>query len=208
MGNINILDCTMRDGGYINDWNFGEEAIKEIGKRIISSGVEYFEIGFMRDVTYNPDKTLFPGNEEIAKIIAPKDPNVKYFGMLDVGNPLPLEKLGDRRDDALDGIRVIFKKSKIKEGYDYCEKLIKMGYDVFAQFVGTDEYTDIELVETVQKFNSLDVVGVAIVDTFGLIKRKEFMRMVSIIDHNLLLTFVKLYSLITIFIILFQNRPF
>ena len=185
MGNINILDCTMRDGGYINDWNFGEEAIKEIGKRIISSGVEYFEIGFMRDVTYNPDKTLFPGNEEIAKIIAPKDPNVKYFGMLDVGNPLPLEKLGDRRDDALDGIRVIFKKSKIKEGYDYCEKLIKMGYDVFAQFVGTDEYTDIELVETVQKFNSLDVVGVAIVDTFGLIKRKEFMRMVSIIDHNL-----------------------
>ena len=89
MGNINILDCTMRDGGYINDWNFGEEAIKEIGKRIISSGVEYFEIGFMRDVTYNPDKTLFPGNEEIAKIIAPKDPNVKYFGMLDVGNPLP-----------------------------------------------------------------------------------------------------------------------
>ena len=185
MGNIKILDCTLRDGGYINDWNFGEEAIREIGKRIISSGVEYFEIGFLKDIPYDPDRSLFPGNDEIARMIAPKDSNAKYFGMLDMSDPLPLDKLGDRRDDALDGVRVIFKKNKIQEGYEYCSKLIEMGYEVFAQFVGTDEYTDIELVETVQKFNSLDIVGVAIVDTFGLIKRKDFMRMVSIIDHNL-----------------------
>ena len=185
MGRVRVLDCTLRDGGYINDWKFGEEAIREVTKKIIRSGVEYFEIGFLRDTVYDPNKSLFPGNEEIAKIISPKDTFTKYFAMQDMSAPLPLEKLGKRRDDALDGIRVIFKKGKVEEGYHCCKKLIEMGYEVFAQFVGTDVYSDIELVETVQKFNTIDIVGVAIVDTFGLIKRRDFTRMVGIIDHNL-----------------------
>ena len=25
MGNIKVLDCTLRDGGYINNWDFGIE---------------------------------------------------------------------------------------------------------------------------------------------------------------------------------------
>lgn len=185
MGTIKTLDCTLRDGGYINDWRFGEDAIREITKKIALSGIEYFEIGFMRDQPYDRDCSLFPGNDEVAAMIAPKDKNMRYFGMVDMGKPLPIEKLGARRDDALDGLRVIFKKGKIQEGYDYCKKCIELGYITFAQLVGTDEYTDVELVETVQKFNDLDIEGLAIVDTFGLIKRKDFARMVSIIDHNL-----------------------
>lgn len=182
---ILTLDCTLRDGGYINNWRFGETAIRSIARKLARSGIEYFEIGFLEDVPYDRDCSIFPGNAEVARIIAPKDASMKYLGMIDMGSPLPLEKLGPRRADALDGIRVIFKKNRIAEGWAYCEKLIELGYETFAQLVGTNEYSDIELVETVLRFNELGITGLSIVDTFGLIKRRDFLRMVSLIDHNL-----------------------
>ena len=44
---INILDCTFRDGGYYNLWNFDEKLSKEYLKRISESKIDYIEIGFL-----------------------------------------------------------------------------------------------------------------------------------------------------------------
>ena len=52
MGNIYLLDCTLRDGGYINNWEFGYEAIRNIGRKIAKSGVEGFEVGFIKGNTF------------------------------------------------------------------------------------------------------------------------------------------------------------
>ena len=43
MRKIYLLDCTLRDGGYINDWEFGEETIKGFGKKIAKTGIEIYE---------------------------------------------------------------------------------------------------------------------------------------------------------------------
>ncbi len=48
MGKIYLLDCTLRDGGYINDWRFGEEVIRGFGKKIAQTGIEIFEVGFIK----------------------------------------------------------------------------------------------------------------------------------------------------------------
>ena len=185
MGKISVLDCTLRDGGYINEWNFGEKAIKDIAGKMVRTGIEYFEIGFIKDVEYDPNLSIFSGNDDFAHIVEKKDPNVVYFGMVDMNSPMPLEKLGKRVSHGFDGLRVIFKKKKIKEGFEYCKKAIELGYITTAQLVGTYEYSDIELVETVQIFNDLNIMCLSIVDTFGLIEKKDFLRMVSLIDHNL-----------------------
>ena len=60
---ISLLDCTLRDGGYINDWNFGEEAIKKIVWKLAQTGIEMIEVGFIKGDTYNPDYSLFPDVE-------------------------------------------------------------------------------------------------------------------------------------------------
>ena len=44
-----LLDCTLRDGGYLNDWKFGKENIANIFERLVSSGVDVIEIGFLDD---------------------------------------------------------------------------------------------------------------------------------------------------------------
>ena len=49
MKEIKLLDCTLRDGGYVNDWNFGHDNIITIFERLISAGVDVLEIGFLDD---------------------------------------------------------------------------------------------------------------------------------------------------------------
>ena len=44
---IKLLDCTLRDGGYVNDWKFGKSAIKDIKENLELSGVEIIELGFI-----------------------------------------------------------------------------------------------------------------------------------------------------------------
>ena len=82
MGKVYLLDCTLRDGGYINDWNFGEDAIKGIGRKIAQTGIEIFEVGFIKGTDYNPDRSVFPDVASISRVIQPKDLGLKYVGMV------------------------------------------------------------------------------------------------------------------------------
>ena len=43
---INVIDCTLRDGGYYNNWNFSNDLVNEYLNSISESGIEYVELGF------------------------------------------------------------------------------------------------------------------------------------------------------------------
>lgn len=47
MGEIKLLDCTLRDGGYLNEWNFGHDSIVNIYERLVSSRMDIIEVGFL-----------------------------------------------------------------------------------------------------------------------------------------------------------------
>ena len=66
---INLLDCTMRDGGYVNDWNFGNSIIRYMLQRYINSNIEYVEIGFLDERReFDSNRTIFPNTESVEKI--------------------------------------------------------------------------------------------------------------------------------------------
>ena len=185
MGKISLLDCTLRDGGYVNDWRFGREAIRGIGPKIAKSGVEIFEVGFIKGDTYDPDRAVFPDVSAIAKAIAPKQPELMYVGMVDMSAPVPMERLVPKREESVDGIRVIFKKDKQSEGYEMCRELMAAGYPVFVQFVGTDQYDETEWEEALNRFTPLMPYAISIVDSFGLMKRRQFLEYVKTADRVL-----------------------
>ena len=185
MGKLSLLDCTLRDGGYVNEWMFGEETIKGFNRKIAQTGVEILEVGFIKGNTYNKNCTVFPDIQSITQMIQPKAPKMMYVGMIDMSAPVPIERIIPRNEDTIDGIRVIFKKEKIEEAYDYCKKVQALGYTLFVQFVGTDSYSDREFIDAIEKFNCIMPYSVSIVDTFGMIKRKQFLRLVYMADNNL-----------------------
>ena len=57
--NISILDCTLRDGGYVNNWDFGYDNIQKIISNLSDSKIDYIECGFLKDVDYDLNKTIF-----------------------------------------------------------------------------------------------------------------------------------------------------
>lgn len=185
MGKIRLVDSTLRDGGYINDWNFGEDAIRNICRKIGQTGIEAIEVGFIKGNNFSKNRTVFPNIECASELIAPKNPEMLYIGMLDMSDPVPVENLCPYDGKSFDGLRVIFKKSKINEGYEYSKKVKELGYKLFVQLVGTDEYSDVEFVDAIHKFNQINPDAVYIVDSFGVIKRKQFLRLVYLADNNL-----------------------
>lgn len=92
MANIRLLDCTLRDGGYINDWNFGKHTIQDVLKKLIESNVDYVEVGFLRDCEYEPDKSLFNNCAEIAKIL-PENRGKTKFTAMSLHNKYSIDKL-------------------------------------------------------------------------------------------------------------------
>ena len=59
MPDIKLLDCTLRDGGYVNSWNWGFAAAKDIIASLTRAGTDIVEVGFLRNVDgYNPDVTV------------------------------------------------------------------------------------------------------------------------------------------------------
>ena len=73
MNNINVLDCTLRDGGYCNQWHFGYENTKRIITGLVEADVDIVECGFLTDrVDYNRDITKFTSVSEISDILPDK----------------------------------------------------------------------------------------------------------------------------------------
>jgi len=43
---VKLLDCTLRDGGYVNDWKFTDEQVSECYTACSDAGIDFIEIGF------------------------------------------------------------------------------------------------------------------------------------------------------------------
>ena len=78
MSKVNILDCTLRDGGYINNWKFGKHTIDGVVKNLSDSNMDIIEIGFLTDKEHTQDDSLFTTTEELNKL-EPNEPLQNYI---------------------------------------------------------------------------------------------------------------------------------
>lgn len=181
-----LLDCTLRDGGYVNDWEFGHDKIVEIFERLVSSGVNAIEIGFLDDRRkFDINRTIMPNTEAINKIFAGLDKgNALVVAMIDYGT-CKLENIQPCKDTFIDGIRVIFKEHLMYEALAYCKELKAMGYKVFAQMVSVTTYTDEKLKEYAELVNSVKPYANSMVDTYGLLHQDQLMHIFHKLDEYL-----------------------
>lgn len=185
MNDIKLLDCTLRDGGYVNDWNFGYDSIISIYKRLSNAGIDIIELGFLderRDFDIN--RTIMPNTQVLKGIYGKYPSNSLLVAMIDYGT-CSLENIEDCKDSFIDGIRVIFKKSKIQQALDFCVKLKEKGYKVFVQPVSVTSYTYEEMIELVSRVNRIMPYAMSIVDTYGLLDKDKLLKYLMIIHENL-----------------------
>lgn len=182
---IKLLDCTLRDGGYINDWEFGHDNLISVYERLAKAGVDIVEVGFIDDRRpYDYNRSIYPNTSSIAKTLgkAVLKPQM-VVGMIDYGT-CDLEYIQPCEECFLDGIRVIFKKSRMKEAMEYCKALKDKGYAVFSQLVSITSYSDEELLELINLVNDVKPYAVSMVDTYGLLNPGELLHYYEIMDRE------------------------
>lgn len=179
-----ILDCTLRDGGYINDFNFGEIVIKNILSKLSKASVDIIECGFLKSKAFDKNKSLFGSIEMLSEILQEKNRNLMYVAMLQYG-AISAEEISDRRENSIDGIRITFHEHEIEPAFELGQKLMQKGYKVFMQPVGTITYTDEALIKLIHKVNDLHPFAFYLVDTLGTMYKNDLLRMFYLVDHNL-----------------------
>ena len=162
MAEIKLLDCTLRDGGYINDWNFGEYTIREIMAKLVGSGVDYIEVGFLRDCEYETGKALFNNCAEIAQILPENRGNTKFTAM-SLHNKYDIDKLEPYDGKTIDAVRVTFHDYDIDEGLAYIRKVKEKGYKVFINPINIMGYSDETILQILHKVNEIQPYAFSIV---------------------------------------------
>lgn len=185
MGMKSLLDCTLRDGGYVNDWDFGHDNLISIFERLVDSKVDMIEVGFIDERRpYDYNRSIFPNTEAIGRTfdcVTKRPPMV--LGMIDYGT-CSLENIQPCEESFLDGIRVIFKKQKMHEAMKFCGELKALGYKVFSQLVSITAYEDNDLMELIDLVNDVEPYAVSMVDTYGLLDPSQMLRYYEILDKN------------------------
>lgn len=186
MGKVTLLDCTLRDGGYLNDWKFGKDNMSTIFERVVSAGVDVIEVGFLDDRReFDPERTIMPNTESVGRIFADMDRReTMVVGMIDFGT-CAIENLQPCEQSYLDGIRVIFKKEKMHPAMEFCKQVKALGYKVFSQLVSITSYTDDELREVIDLVNECHPYALSMVDTYGLCDAPMLAHIVQVIDRYL-----------------------
>ena len=182
---VALLDCTLRDGGYNNDWCFGHDTLIGVFERVVSAGVDFLEVGFLdQRRSFDPDRSIFPDTGGVAKVFGGLDRGrTKLVGMIDFGT-CDISHIQPRAESCLDGIRVIFKKHLREPAMAFCRQLKDMGYIVFSQLVSITSYTDDELMDLVRLVNDVKPHAVSIVDTYGLLHKGNLFHYYEMLDRH------------------------
>ncbi|MBQ6344015.1 MAG: aldolase catalytic domain-containing protein [Anaerolineaceae bacterium] len=185
MNKIQILDCTLRDGGYCNNWHFGFDNTKRIISSLIAANVEIIECGFLTNrVSYDPDHTKFSAVDQIAAVIPENRDGKLFVAMVNYGE-YSIDELPPHDGTSIDGIRVAFHKKNVTEALEFCEQIKEKGYLVFIQAMVSLSYTDDEFLSLIREVNTFEPYAFYIVDSFGMMKEKDVTRLFYMVEHNL-----------------------
>ena len=179
---IKLLDCTLRDGGYVNDWNFGKKTINSVLQSLVNSGIDIIECGFIsQEKETTDDKSVYTN---VDFYIPESEGNVKFAAMINFGEFNPNDLL-PKSKSRLDIIRVAFHKADFEKAVSYCDEISNKGYAVFLQPMNAMDYSEEEYKRLIELANRSTISVFYLVDTFGNMRKSDLVRLYSLIDTNL-----------------------
>lgn len=167
MGRIYLLDCTLRDGGYINKWKFGNHTIHSVIDAVSKSKIDMIKLGFLKRDGISSDYTLYSSFESLKEFDDSGSQIVRAV-MLAVGD-FDIDNIPEKRSTSIDMIRISFHKIRYetKLAISLAQQLAKKGYLVSFQPISVSAYNKTEFEEILTIASKLDLYSFYIVDTLG-----------------------------------------
>lgn len=193
MSDIKLLDCTLRDGGYANDWNFSKEQITSTITSLTDAQIDYVEMGYLTSIYARVGGTQFQSAESASQFIPTDKQQSKFVVMADVSQ-FDVDTLCHRSESLIDGIRAVFYKRQIEQALSFCKCVVEKGYDLFIQPMVTMDYSIEEYESLIERFcNICNPYAVSIVDSFGCLQPHDVMEyfcaLNDVLDENIKIGF-------------------
>jgi 4-hydroxy 2-oxovalerate aldolase len=167
---IKVLDCTVRDGGLINKWQFSDDFVRKVFLALSKAGVDYMEIGYKSSEKYFSRQEngawKFCAEEDLRKIVGDDDRSLKLSAMADVGR-IDHDDIPHKRDSVLDMIRVACYVKEVDKAISLAHDCIDKGYETTINLMAVSKVLERDLDEALDDLSKSDIPAVYIVDSFG-----------------------------------------
>lgn len=168
---IKVLDCTIRDGGLMNDHQFSDELVQDVYRAANESGIDYIELGYKADESqfdrnkFGPMK--FCREDDLRRIVDTCEKRSKLSVMVDIGRVDP-STIVDKNDSVVDMMRVASYVKDIDKAIDLVNQIHDKGYETTINIMAISHAREQDLdeaLEQVERESKCEVVY--LVDSFG-----------------------------------------
>jgi len=167
--NIKILDCTIRDGGYLNNWKFDKKVVREVYRASSDAGVDIIEIGFKSGEKFvSRDKYglwRFCDEKEVRAVTKGIN-GAKLGAMIDFGK-IEISDIQESDESIIEIIRVAVHKNKIPDALKLIEQIKDKGYETSIQMMGYSTFTEEEQKNVINLLGNSHVDYAYIADSYG-----------------------------------------
>lgn len=198
MINIKLLDCTIRDGGYVNNWNFSDEQVRACYHACLKSGVEYMEIGFRNlkkpEFLKKYGKTFFCEEDYLNEVVGDSD-GCKLAVMVTI-DAFDINDFVPKEQSKISLIRVLMAYHGAKNGNDnildikqlengitQINELITLGYDVSFNIGRIDKISNEQLYEICKLLSKTKIKYFTMADTYGSVDLEHIEKLVPYVKN-------------------------
>ena len=169
-----ILDCTLRDGGYYNDWDYSFDLVKRYSDAMAAAKIDIVELGFRTlQSTQYLGATAYTTDAFIERLAIPQ--SLQLAVML---NAKELLNAADQRtairstfsrraNSQVSMVRIAANRNEVATLGPAIEELRELGYDVALNLMQISEIALEHITAFGQQAKSFDVAYAYIADSFG-----------------------------------------
>ncbi len=167
---IKVVDCTVRDGGLMNNWHFDDDFVRTIYNSCVEAGVDYMEIGYKSsEKAYSRKENgpwKFCDEKDVRRIVGDNKTKTKLSVMIDIGR-VDLNEIAPKKDSVIDMIRVACYIHQIDKAVQHAEICLDKGYEVTINLMSVSKVIELDLDEALKDIAKSRVPNFYLVDSFG-----------------------------------------
>lgn len=168
---LQVMDCTLRDGGLVNNFEFSDEFVKDLYEANIKSGVDYMEFGYKasKNLFSKEDygKWKFCEEEDIRAIVGENNSPLKISVMADAGRTDYHTDIIPKKDSVIDMYRIATYIHQLPTAIDMIEDIHEKGYETCVNIMAVSKVNDRDIMSALELLSKTSVDCIYVVDSFG-----------------------------------------
>ena len=178
---IKVVDCTIRDGGLVNNFYFDDEFVRNLYTANVAAGVEYMEFGYKASKEIFDVKEFgkwkFCDEQDIRDIVGDNITDLKISVMADVGRTDYKKDIIPKTDSVIDMIRIATYINTIPAAIEMIHYCAEMGYETTINIMAVSTAAESELDLALDLLEQSEVGTIYLVDSYGSLYPEQIRRL-------------------------------